>query len=195
MPVEEDYYLYCMMNIDARVKHKILERENRHLQAKAERDSLTGLLNRAATEDAVTYHLCGCGEQMRCAMLVLDLDDFKAINDTYGHLKGDRLLIEIARILRHNTRKADVVGRFGGDEFVVFLTDTQGDESIIRKVQDLAAEIRGLSETLDIALPVSVSFGVTMTGKENTSFSEMFASADKALYLAKRSGKDRYAVL
>lgn len=195
MPVEDDYYLYCVMNIDARVRHKILERENRHLQAKAERDSLTGLLNRAATEDAVSYHLCNCGEQLRCAMLVLDLDDFKAINDTYGHLKGDRLLMEIAKVLKRNTRKTDVVGRFGGDEFIVFLSDTQGDESIIRKVQDLASEIRELSEILEITLPVSVSFGVTMTGKDNTSFSDMFAAADKALYLAKRSGKDRYAVL
>lgn len=195
MPVEDDYYLYGVMNIDARVKHKLLEKENRHLQAKAERDSLTGLLNRAATEEAIGYHLCTCGENVRCAMMVLDLDDFKAINDTYGHLKGDRLLIEISKVLKRNTRKGDIVGRFGGDEFIVFLTDTQGDESIIKKVQDLAAEIRELPGGLDIALPVSVSFGITMTSQSSTTFSDMFAVADKALYMAKRSGKDRYAVL
>ncbi len=195
LPVEDDYYLYCVMNIDSRIKQTVLEEENKYLQEKAERDSLTSLLNRAATEDAVEFYLSKCGPESRCAMMVLDIDDFKAINDTYGHLQGDQLLISISDILRHHTRKNDVVGRFGGDEFIVFITDTQNDEIVIKKIHDFATEIRGLSETLNIDMPVSVSFGVTLTSRENTSFGEMFYMADKALYMAKRSGKDRYAIL
>jgi len=195
LPVEDDYYLYCVMNIDSRIKQTVLEEENKHLQEKAERDSLTGLLNRAATEDAVEFYLSKCGPESRCAMMVLDIDDFKNINDTYGHLQGDQLLIGISDVLRRHTRKSDVVGRFGGDEFVVFITDTQNDEIVIKKIHDFANEIRGLSETLQFDMPVSVSFGVTLTSKENTSFGEMFYMADKALYMAKRSGKDRYAIL
>ena len=195
LPVEDDYYLYCVMNIDSRIKQTVLEEENKYLQEKAERDSLTSLLNRAATEDAVQFYLSKCGPESHCAMIVLDIDDFKTINDTYGHLQGDQLLIGISDILQQHTRKTDVVGRFGGDEFVVFLTDTQTDEIVVKKIHDFATEIRGLSEKLDFELPVSVSFGVTMTAKENTSFGEMFYMADKALYMAKRSGKDRYAIL
>jgi len=127
--------------------------------------------------------------------MVLDIDDFKAINDTYGHLQGDQLLIGISDILQQHTRKSDVVGRFGGDEFIVFITDTQNDEVVIKKIHDFATEIRGLSEKLRFDLPVSVSFGVTLTAKENTTFGELFYMADKALYMAKRSGKDRYAIL
>jgi diguanylate cyclase (GGDEF)-like protein/PAS domain S-box-containing protein len=195
LPVEDDYYLYCVMNIDSRIKQTVLEEENKHLQEKAERDSLTSLLNRAATENAVTYYLDKCGPESHCAMMVLDVDDFKAINDTYGHLQGDQLLIGISEILQQHTRKGDVVGRFGGDEFIVFITDTQGDEVVVKKIQDFATEIRGLSEKLDFELPVSVSFGVTLTSKENATFGDMFYLADKALYMAKRSGKDRYAIL
>jgi diguanylate cyclase (GGDEF)-like protein/PAS domain S-box-containing protein len=195
LPVEDDYYLYCVMNIDSRIKQTVLEEENKYLQEKAERDSLTALLNRAATEDAVDFYLSKCGPESHCAMMVLDIDDFKNINDTYGHLQGDQLLIGIADILRRHTRKSDVVGRFGGDEFIVFITDTQGDEIVIKKIHDFATEIRGLSDMLNFDLPVSVSFGVTLTSKENTGFGEMFYMADKALYMAKRSGKDRYAIL
>ena len=195
LPVEDDYYLYCVMNIDSRMKQKVLEKENKYLQEKAEHDSLTSLLNRAATEDAIEFYLNQCGPASRCAMIVMDVDDFKAINDTYGHLKGDQLLISIAQILLKYTRKDDVVGRFGGDEFVVFITDTPGDDTVIKKISDFATAIRGLSQTLEIEVPVSVSFGVTITSKENQSFGELFFTADQALYMAKRSGKDRYAIL
>jgi diguanylate cyclase (GGDEF)-like protein/PAS domain S-box-containing protein len=195
LPVEDDYYLYCVMNIDSRIKQTVLEEENKYLQEKAERDSLTSLLNRAATEEAVEFYLSKCGPESHCAMMVLDIDDFKAINDTYGHLQGDQLLIGISEILQNHTRKSDVVGRFGGDEFVVFITDTQNDEVVIKKINDFATEIRELSGKLNFELPVSVSFGVTLTAKENTTFGEMFFTADKALYMAKRGGKDRYAIL
>jgi diguanylate cyclase (GGDEF)-like protein/PAS domain S-box-containing protein len=195
LPVEDDYYLYCVMNIDSRIKQTVLEEENKFLQEKAERDSLTSLLNRAATEEAVEFYLSKCGPESHCAMIVLDIDDFKAINDTYGHLQGDQLLMGISEVLQRHTRKSDVVGRFGGDEFIVFITDTQNDEVVVKKIHDFATEIRGLSEKLQIDLPVSVSFGVTLTSKENTKFGEMFYMADKALYMAKRSGKDRYAIL
>jgi len=195
LPVEDDYYLYCVMNIDSRIKQKVLEKENKYLQAKAERDSLTGLLNRAATEEAIAFYLKKCGPDSRCAMMVMDIDDFKTINDTFGHLKGDELLINISEILQHFTRKGDVVGRFGGDEFIVFIADTPGDETVIKKISDFANAIHNLSSTLNLEIPVSVSFGVTMTSKEATSFGEMFHTADQALYMAKRSGKDRYAIL
>ncbi len=195
LPVEDDYYLYCVMNIDSRIKQTVLEEENKYLQEKAERDALTSLLNRAATEDAVEFYLSKCGPESHCAMMVLDVDNFKAINDTYGHLQGDQVLIGISDILQKHTRKSDVVGRFGGDEFIVFITDTQNDEVVIKKIHDFATDIRSLSTKFGFELPISVSFGVTLTAKENTAFGEMFYLADKALYMAKRSGKDRYAIL
>ena len=195
LPVEDDYYLYCVMNIDSRIKQTVLEQENKFLQEKAERDALTSLLNRAATEEAVMFYLSKCGPDAHCSMIVIDIDDFKTINDTYGHLQGDQLLIGVSNILLHHTRKSDVVGRFGGDEFVVFITDTESDDIIIRKIRDFTNDIHGLAGTLGFELPVSVSFGVTFTAKSDTSFGSMFYLADKALYMAKRSGKDRYAIL
>lgn len=195
LPVEDDYYLYCVMNIDSRMKQVALEEENKYLIEKAERDSLTSLLNRAATEDAVEFYLTKCCPESHCAMIVLDIDNFKSINDTYGHLHGDQLLVGISDILQKDTRKCDVVGRFGGDEYIVFITDIQNDEFVIKKIQSFATEIRALSAKYSFDLPVSVSFGVTFSAKKSTSFGEMFYLADKALYLAKRSGKDRYAIL
>jgi len=152
-------------------------------------------LNRTATEEAVDFYLHKGTHESHCAMMVLDIDNFKAINDTYGHLQGDEVLIGISDILQKYTRKGDVVGRFGGDEFIVFLTDTQSDEVVINKVHDFATDIRELSGKFNFDLPVSVSFGVTLSAKENNTFEEMFHQADKALYMAKRSGKDRYAIL
>ena len=195
LPVEDDYYLYCVMNIDSRIKQTVLEEENKYLLKKSERDSLTSLLNRTATEEAIDFYLRKGTPESHCAMMVLDIDNFKAINDTYGHLQGDELLIGISDILLKYTRKGDVVGRFGGDEFIVFLTDTQNDEVVISKVHDFATDIRELSGKFNFDLPVSVSFGVTLTANKNNTFEEMFHQADKALYMAKRSGKDRYAIL
>jgi diguanylate cyclase (GGDEF)-like protein/PAS domain S-box-containing protein len=195
LPVEDDYYLYCVMNIDSRIKQTVLEEENKYLLKKSERDSLTSLLNRAATEEAVDFYLGKGTPESHYAMMVLDIDNFKAINDTYGHLQGDEILIGISEILQKYTRKCDVVGRFGGDEFIVFLTDTPNDEVVINKINEFATEIRGLSGKFNFNLPISVSFGVTLTPNENNSFEDMFHQADKALYMAKRNGKDRYAII
>ena len=193
--MEGDCYLYCLLNIDARIKQKLLEEENRHLQDKIARDLLTGILNRSTSEDEISKILSSEKANERSAFIILDIDDFKKINDTYGHPEGDRILKNIGQILKNMFRKSDIVGRFGGDEFVIFLSDIDNDASVIKKVSDVVEEIHRLKNTFELEVPVSASFGITMTTQDSKNFQDIFDKADKALYTAKRNGKNRYAIL
>jgi diguanylate cyclase (GGDEF)-like protein len=117
---------------------------------------------------------------------MIDIDKFKNINDSYGHLIGDNILKEIAAILCDNIRKIDVLGRWGGEEFLI--VDTESDE---HKIIEFAEKIRKAiaSHDFDKVGKVTCSFGVTRYAKEDTA-SSLVIRADKALYLAKESGRN-----
>jgi diguanylate cyclase (GGDEF)-like protein len=121
------------------------------------------------------------------SIILLDLDNFKNINDTYGHLIGDKVLIEIADILRTMTRKTDIVGRWGGEEFIIICPKTDSGEAFI-----LAEKLREKisSYNFETVGNESASFGVT-TYKENDSLSEFLSRADDAMYIAKTKGKNQ----
>jgi len=163
-----------------------------HLRAKTEHDDLTGIHNRsfflAELERVV--------ERARRAhhvsiLLYIDLDNFKYVNDTLGHLAGDRLLIEVSQLLRKRTRRSDLIARLGGDEFSMLLYDTRAEEALaiadsFRKA--LAAyRFRQASEQVD----VGCSIGAAMINAETRSAEEVMSRADFACHLAKRAGRNR----
>lgn len=124
--------------------------------------------------------------------MMLDLDDFKAVNDTYGHLAGDRLLIQFGAILQQLSREEDIVCRFGGDEFAVFLKDLN-DAAVVQRKAELY--IKTLWETLlepQGYMTASVSIGIAMAPQQGNSFVELYQKADKALYYVKQNGKNGY---
>ena len=99
------------------------KRHSQELMQKAERDALTKLYNKGTTESIIENHLSRCPENSLCALLIIDIDDFKIVNDTRGHLFGDAFLMEIAGKIQTLFRSGDVVGRIGGDEFIAFIRD------------------------------------------------------------------------
>lgn len=127
------------------------------------------------------------------SLLMLDLDHFKTVNDTYGHARGDEVLVEFARRLRSVVREVDSVARYGGEEFVVVLPETTIDGAV-RLAERIGATVRDSPFTSDEgpALPVTVSVGAAVFPANGTSGSQLLQAADAALYVAKDSGRDRW---
>ena len=169
----------------------------RHLQEAASTDSKTGLLNAATWHARVEKELRRRSRDERsCAVLVLDLDHFKNVNDAHGHLAGDKVLAAVAEMLRGETRQHDLVGRFGGEEFVVFIGDVGGDgeleriaERIRRRVGAMLVEIPTPDGPLTVA-GLSVSIGAALFPHHGADVQGLLRVADSALYAAKRAGRN-----
>ena len=162
------------------------------LKARAERDSLTKLLNKDSTQQLITEHLNAQDGQALSAMLLLDLDNFKSVNDNYGHLYGDAVLSQIGSSLRSLFRSHDIIGRIGGDEFLVFLKDIPNVDLVHDRCNLLLTTFRALFARLMPDLPVSCSVGAALTPTHASGYSDLFRRADEALYQAKGKGKDQY---
>ena len=164
-----------------------------NLTKDATTDKLTGFLNKAsAIEEMKT--LC---RNEQGALIILDLDCFKLVNDIYGHDMGDNILRSFAKIVKRNLRADDVVGRIGGDEFIVFGRNIPYDsvvDNIVRRINkqltDNAAEYLGE----DCRIPLGVSAGAVFVPEIGADYSDLFKQADKALYYVKQNGKHGYAV-
>lgn len=161
---------------------------NARLQALAMTDELTGIANRRALFRAGEAILSA---SRRLTVVMFDLDRFKQINDTFGHLTGDRILADVAALLKTNTRYGDMIGRYGGDEFVLLLPDTDSDEArqISERVQ---AKIRQLAWTIEgTVLRINSQFGVATSSPATTTLHELLAKCDASLYLGKRDRNNR----
>jgi diguanylate cyclase (GGDEF)-like protein/PAS domain S-box-containing protein len=175
-------------------QRKNLERE---LQRLATTDMLTGIANRRAfleTAESAYAHSCHSGEPL--TLLMLDLDHFKAINDRYGHLEGDRALVAFAQAVKSQLRASDAVGRLGGEEFGVLLpltTLAEGLEAAHRILQSVRA--LQLSDDTGQAYRITTSLGVGAFRQSDRSLRDMLDRADQALYLAKHRGRDQIASL
>jgi diguanylate cyclase (GGDEF)-like protein len=165
----------------------------RHLEHQTQVDSLTGLFNRRAFERKMEEEFERSKRyQHPLSLLILDIDNFKTINDTYGHHGGDTALVKISETLRAKTRQSDFPSRFGGEEFVLVLPDTDLDGALLvaNKVHE---EIRSRTfGTASRSFSLTVSIGLSSTcAKTYREWREMLEDADQALYVAKNSGKDR----
>jgi diguanylate cyclase (GGDEF)-like protein len=168
-----------------------------HLEYQALRDPLTGLFNRRAFEDRIEEEFERTTRYHHpLSLFILDIDNFKVINDTHGHHLGDNVLQKIAELLRSKTRRSDLPCRYGGEEFILMLPETKM-ESALRVGNKIRSEIKKCTfGTSTGAFSVTVSGGISSTSKKKySSWSEMLRDADQALYLAKNRGKDRVEIL
>ncbi|HYC81168.1 MAG TPA: GGDEF domain-containing protein, partial [Solirubrobacterales bacterium] len=161
------------------------------LEREAGEDALTGLKNRRRFEEEVRAAMARRRrDHGNGALLMIDLDHFKEVNDTHGHPAGDRLIEEVATVLRRRARAGDIVARLGGDEFAVVLPrSTPAEAQIVAEA--LVAAIRDHDPTLDGIDPVTASIGVAMFGDDpRMSFATLVSEADTAMYAAKDGGRD-----
>jgi diguanylate cyclase (GGDEF)-like protein len=169
-----------------------VDRNERALQQLSQHDPLTGLFNRRYLSAALERELARAQRGNPLSILMIDLDGFKHINDTRGHVAGDHLLEALADVLRTATRTVDVPGRWGGDEFVVLLPDTTADEATMVAAR-LAEQIRLVGERFDADHPVTASVGLAQAEPGDTPHN-ILARADARAYDAKRAGGDRVSL-
>lgn len=169
-------------DIDEREKERLI------LAEKATKDCLTGLCNRAEAEQIIRNRLASLGEGEHSAFAIIDLDDFKHINDEYGHDCGDRALLFFADKLRAVFRFGDVIGRLGGDEFIVYMTLTSDKKVLERRMQELMESLKMCRSDDDDLPPITCSIGCCVASKGDT-FEDLYKIADAALYESKTNGK------
>lgn len=182
----EEYLLITKKDV---TKQKNTERKYRE---QAQRDSMTKLYNRVSGKEIVESYLDRKNPYESCGMLVMDVDYFKGVNDSYGHLFGDKVLIKISQLLMEHFDKKAVVSRVGGDEFIVFFYDIENNQ-LVSRVGGFFDDIKTLTFAENDYIP-TCSIGVCFVPKNasNCSYDQIFQNADWALYQAKKRGRNRY---
>ncbi len=165
--------------------------EQKELEGKAQRDLLTGCYNKISTESFIQNTIKDFSDQSH-ALFIIDIDDFKGINDNLGHAVGDQVLKDLSKSLHGYFREKDIVGRIGGDEFVVFLKNIDNVDVLVQKAQSIADAFKSSYAGEKKEHKVSGSVGVALFPTDAKDFEELFAAADKALYKSKMAGKDCY---
>jgi two-component system cell cycle response regulator len=176
--------------------HREIEEKSRLLEEAARTDYLTGLANRRAIEEWATRQLRGAARHGYLFWVVIaDLDSFKTVNDNYGHDAGDAVLQKFAEILRQNTRASDLSGRLGGDEFLLVITHVERENielTLDRLREQFGSQIFAFNGQ---KVKVTASFGITgFQGKVAPEIGALVRQADKALYTAKRAGRNQVKV-
>jgi two-component system, cell cycle response regulator len=176
--------------------HRQIEAKNRLLEELALTDPLTGLPNRRAIVSWASRQLSGAARHgFTFWVVVMDLDHFKDVNDTYGHEAGDHVLKGFAEILKNHTRHSEISGRIGGEEFLQILThgDEEGVRTVVERIRKELAEMA--FDFGGATARVTASFGVVgFFGKKAPEFSELVCRADAALYRAKHLGRNRVEI-
>ncbi|MCK9511751.1 MAG: GGDEF domain-containing protein [Pigmentiphaga sp.] len=168
----------------------LLAGQNATLAVVAERDSLTGLLNRRAFQERLLAFLAHVPQKTPLCALFIDVDDFKAINDRYGHAAGDAVLVAVAGALATEVRESDILARIGGEEFAFLLPATSLPDAL-QAADRLLHAVRGLTvESGNQLLAVTVSVGVAERGPECATADALLQAADAAMYRAKRAGRN-----
>ena len=161
-------------------------------KTKSQIDEMTSLFNKMTVEKLITKTLTEREDGLH-AMMLIDIDNFKSVNDVYGHTMGDHVISVIAGVISSQFRSTDYVGRIGGDEFVVMMVDIPSREIALIKAENLVSLVK-YKENLSIPDNISISVGVVFSEPEDHCYDDLAKKADQALYVSKKAGKGRYSV-
>lgn len=185
-PIKPDHFV---SSITSRIERY------RQMRAIMLRDSLTGLYNHTTISNRLSQEVVRAARQNQSlAIAMIDLDHFKTVNDTYGHSAGDRVLKSLAFLLERRLRRSDVVGRYGGEEFVVILpnTDKNSAKKVINELRESFAQIKHIADKQEFSVTLSAGVAVFPEFRTPTLLADM---SDKALYMAKQQGRNRVVVV
>jgi diguanylate cyclase (GGDEF)-like protein len=172
-----------------------LQRKQLELDHLASHDALTGLPNRRVFLDRIEHALARARRaELQLAILFVDLDHFKQINDELGHAVGDVMLLAVADRMRETVRATDTVARLGGDEFIVLVEDVDSVEAVAMVAHKIIEALATPVHYREHALTVGASIGIAIYPHDGTTTTEIIASADQAMYRAKLAGRNRYAL-
>lgn len=177
---------------DVATNRRQLQAANRELQRLSSTDRLTGLFNRGHWEEMLRQEYARHRRYDRNAALVMfDIDHFKKINDTYGHQTGDAVIQQTADVIRNSMRDADIAGRYGGEEFVVLLpdTDSEGAASVAERLRQAIEAHEVVYEGHSIRF--TVSLGIADLSQPTSGYAQLIERADSALYVSKSAGRNR----
>ncbi|MEG1727874.1 MAG: diguanylate cyclase [Acidaminococcaceae bacterium] len=179
---------YRRQHLQRRLNNFLQLEETAILREEASRDALTGVYNRVVCEEKIADYMSDQStKQQQAALLMLDLDDFKLVNDAYGHLRGDAVLKTVAATMLELFTQEVIISRFGGDEFAIFLKNIASPEQVLQQAEQLCAKLRNLQ---DRAKDITCSIGVALYPLHGQDFATLCASADVAMYRAKQTGKN-----
>jgi diguanylate cyclase (GGDEF)-like protein len=190
--LEHIKHLYKEIGNELNTTTEKLRQANDQLEVLAKTDGLTEVYNHRYFMDQIREKFEHSGEKSTpLSLLMIDIDHFKAFNDNHGHRTGDFVLRDIARVLKSNCRKEDVVARYGGEEFAIILPETDSGDA-----ERIAEKLRTLVENHHLpngedTLRVTVSIGIGTNEKDVNSVNELISTADRALYYAKAQGRNR----
>ena len=186
-PINNDLLAFVYFrNIDK--QHREMER----LKQLAERDQMTGLYNHDTTLTLIKEYLSDEGAGQKHALFMIDVNKFKSINDNFGHMPGDHVLVEVARRIRSVFRNDDIVGRIGGDEFMALIKNISSAALAEKKALELANATH--FSCCGISVDISCSIGVALFDDKTCDFGELYSRADAAMYRAKQSGGTGYII-
>ena len=172
--------------------HKTKSRSMQLLRT-AETDALTNAYNKRSTEEKINDVLQKHPQEPG-TFVIMDVDRFKYVNDRYGHAVGDKVLQQFGQILQAHFREGDIIGRIGGDEFIVFMRKTENKEGAVARIEDLLQKMENLPFAEMNGENVTISVGISFAPEHGTGYLDLYKKADIALYKTKQSGRDGFNV-
>lgn len=205
---KEHHYHWCRLRLTVQFdKHKVPlrvigiivdideeKKRSQYLLHKAQQDALTGIYNKMTVQSLIKDYLMETNSNEASALMIIDIDNFKEINDSKGHLFGDAILSDIARRMKNSFPYTDIIGRIGGDEFVIFFKNIQDVNDVKKNAQIMIHEMQLLEESHKDGLHISCSIGISISPRDGMEFTELFQKADRALYQAKNEGKKQFVI-
>lgn len=180
-------------NKKLRFQHENTQKELEKYMEMAQMDLMCGIYNKGVLEERIKELLKEWVDVGKQAIIIVDIDDLKSINDTYGHLFGDKVIVSVANLLKKQFNGTELIGRIGGDEFMIFVPYVRDSIHLKQKMGVFVEECNKMLIENQVDFHVCCSLGATII-REDRNFAVLFQQADKALYQVKKSAKNGYAL-